>query len=273
MSNVFAKAKPVSNEKVEDDFIPGTGLFDTDIYAGTIKTVYIGKAANSQAVSVNFIIDINGKELRETIWTTNRDGGVTYKDKKTGDEKNLPGFNQVNSACMLIAGKELGEMDVEELTVKIYDFDAKKELPQAVDCFPEFHGEKCHVAVQRVTVDKQKKNEASGEYENTGETRDQNTIIKFFPADKLVTISEVAEYIKSLGASFDDTLADGHLLKAISKMDDEAGNYADKWLSSNKGQTYNKSSGAKAEGKAFKGGNSAGNSGGSSAKKTSLFDD
>ena len=35
----------------------------------------------------------------------------------------------------------------------------------------------------------------------------------------------------------------GHLLKAIRKVPDENGNYADKWLERNKGQTYDKSTG------------------------------
>jgi hypothetical protein len=272
MSNIFA-GKKAAAEKVEEDFMGGGGALDTDIYLATIKTAYIGKAAASDARNVTLLLDINGREVRQQIWVSNRAGEVTYKDKKTGDDKNLPGFNQINSLCMLLCSKEMGGMDVEELTVKLYDFTAGKELPQAVDCFTELHGEKVNVALQRQTVDKTAKNENTGNYEPTGEVRDQNEIVKFFPEDKLVSISEVAEFVRGLGGNFDVIVDAGEVGKAIANMPDEAGSYADKWLERNKGQTYDKSTGkGSSEGKAF-GSGSASGAATKAAKKTSLFDD
>lgn len=269
MSNIFSNAKPTA-EKVEDDYLGGGGAVDTDIYAGEIKYAYIGKAANSDARNVTLSIKLdNGKEVSRSIWMTNRNGDVTYKDKKSGDLKNLPGFNQVNSLCMLLASKEVGAMDVEEKTLSLYDFDAKKEVPQAVDCFVELHGERLNVAIQRQTVDKTAKNEATGDYEPTGETRDVNEFIKFFPEGGLVTISEVEQFVSSLGGDFNDVLADGDLDKAIAKMEDD-GAYATKWLEANRGQTWDRSTGKSAEGKSFKGGSSGG---GEKKKSASLFDD
>ena len=271
MSNIFAGKKSVSTDKVEDDFMGGGGALDTDVYTAKIKTAYIGKASASEARNVTLLMDVNGREVRQQIWVSNRSGEVTYKDKKTKEDRNLPGFSQINSLCMLVCSKEMGDMDVEELTVNIYDFDAKKELPQAVDCFTELHGETIQIALQRQTVDKTAKNDSTGGYEPTGEVRDQNEVVKFFPEDKLVTISEVAEYIKSLGGNFDEVLADGDMGKAIANMPDDAGAYAEKWLERNRGQTYDKSTGkGSTEGKSFsKGADKAA----STAKKTSLFDD
>jgi len=272
MSNIFSKAKPAAKAEVEDDFLGGGGVLDTDIYPIEIKYAYIGKAANSDARNLTICVKVNGsKEVTRKIWMTNRNGGVTYKDKKTGEEKNLPGFNQVNSLCMLIVSKEVGDMDVEEKTLSLYDFDAQKEVPQAVECFTELHGKKLQAAIQRQTVDKTEKNEATGEYEPTGETRDQNEFIKFFPEDRLVTISEVAHFVKSLGGDFEEVLSYGDLMKAINKMEDD-GDYAHKWLEKNRGQTYDKSTGKK-EGKAFKGGKSNSSGGGEKKQKSSLFDD
>jgi hypothetical protein len=270
MSNIFA-GKKAADDKVEDDFLGGGGVLDTDIYPATIKTAYIGEAQASDARNVTLLLDINGRQTTQQIWVSNRNGDVTYKDKKTGEAKNLPGFNQINSLCMLVCSKEMGEMDVEELTVNIYDFDAKKELPQAVDCFSELHGEKIQIALQRQTVDKNVKNESTGSYEPSGEVRDKNEIVKFFPEDKLVTISDVAEFVRGLGGNFDDVLNNRELGKAIAKMDESQSNYAEKWLKRNKGQTYDKSSGKKSgEGKSF----SKPGAGGSKAKaSTSLFDD
>lgn len=271
MSNVFA-GKKIAKDTIDEDYVPSGGLFDSDIYTGKIKTAYIGKAQASEARNVTLLIDIGGRELRSQVWVSNKSGDVTYTDKKTKEVKNLPGYNQMNSVALLVAGKNLGDLATEDLVVKLYDYDAKKELPQSVTCFTELHGEMITVAVQRQTVDKQKKNDNTGEYENTGETRDQNEIVKFFAAEKQVTISEIAEFIKSLGESFDDVVDSGHLLKAIRKVPEENGLYAEKWLKSNKGQTYDKSSGAKAAGKEFKSTSDGGSDSGKK-KASSLFDD
>ena len=271
MSNVFA-GKKIAKDTIDEDYVPSGGVFDTDIYQAKIKTAYIGKAQASEARNVTLLLDIGGRELRSQVWVSNKTGDVTYTDKKTKEVKNLPGYNQINALALLVAGKNLGDLTTEDLVVKIYDFDAKKELPQSVTCFTELHGELVNVAVQRQTVDKTKKNDNTGEYEPTGETRDQNEVVKFFAGDKLVTVSEVAEFIKSLGESFDDVVDSGHLLKAIRKMPDENGIYASKWLERNKGETYDKSTGKKAAGKSFTSQSESG-SGEGKKKASSLFDD
>jgi hypothetical protein len=270
MGNIFAKKKGVKSEKVEDDYIGGGGVLDTDVYSAEIKYAFIGKSSKSDARCLNLCLKIGSMEIQRMIWMTNGAGEVTYKDKKTGEEKNLPGFNQVNSLCMLLASKEVGDMDVEEKTLNLYDYESKKEIPQAVDCFTELHGLSLQVAIQKQIVDKTEKNENTGEYDPTGETRETNEFIKFFPEDRLVTISEVAHYIESLGGDFDDVLGDGDLGKAISQMTED-GAYAVKWLDKNRHQTWDRSTGKK-EGKSFGGGKSSGG-GSSEKKKSSLFDD
>lgn len=272
MSNIFAKKKGVKSEKVEDDFLGGGGVLDTDIYTATIKYAYIGKAQNSDARNLTLCLKINKTEITKSIWMTNRNGDVTYKDKKTGEERNLPGYNQVNSLCMLVCSKEVGDLDVEEKTLSIYDFDAKKEIPQAVECLTDLHDQTIQVAIQRQTVDKTEKNEATGDYDPTGETRDVNEVVKFFPETILVTISEVAHYIESLGGDFEDVLSEGDLLKAIAQMDED-GEYAAKWLEKNRHQTWDKSTGKKKEGKSFGGGSSAGGGETKAKAKSSLFAD
>lgn len=273
MSNVFSKAKPAA-AAIDEDYVGGGGLFDTDIYEAVIKTAYIGKASASESRNVTLLLDIKGRELRYSAWVSNKQGEVTYTDKKTKEVKNLPAYNQMNSLALLVAGKNLGELDTEELVVRLYDYDAKKELPQSVTCFTELHNETIAIAVQRQTVDKTKLNDTTKTYDPTGETRDQNEIVKFMVPEKLLTISEIAEFIKGLGEKFDDVVDNKLLLKAIKKVPAEQAIFAPKWLEKNKGQTYDKSVGAK-PGKAF---TSAGATGGSASgagasKASSLFDD
>lgn len=270
MSNIFANTKPVNNE-VEEDFMGGGGLFETDLYTGKIKVAYLLKASKSDAQSVNLVVDIAGKEYKSQTWVSNKTGGVTYKDKKTNEDRNLPGYNMMSSLMMLGASMELNDpaVNVEERTVKIYDYDAKKELPKAVSCFVDLHDVEIGIAIQKQTVDKTKKNDNSGVYEPTGETRDQNETVKFFDPEKFLTISEIDQHIKSLGGTLGDVLSSGDLDKAVAsmKVEDDRGAYATAWSDKNKGQTYNKAKGgAKEEGKSFGGGEAK------KEKAASLFD-
>ena len=272
MGNIFANTKPATKFEVEDDFIGGGGILDTDIYPATIKYAYIGKAKHSDARNLTLCLLIDGKiEVTRQIWMVNREGSVTRINPKTKKEENLRGYNQVNSLCMLLASKDISEMDQEEKVLNLYDFESKKEIPQTVDCFVELHGCELQVAIQKQIEDKTAKNESTGDWEPTGETREVNEFVKFYAKNCLVTLSEIANFIKSLGGDFKDVLADGELSKAIDKMEED-GAHASKWLPKNRGQVYDKSTG-KREGKSFTGGKSS--EGGSSNKKSkaSLFDD
>jgi hypothetical protein len=285
MANLF-KNKQGAGTKVEEDFVPsGFAALDTDIYAATVKMAYMAKSNSSDAQGLNLIfeIDNNGKKSEfsmagpmNCIWMTNAKGDITYpvKDrqtkKPTGDMKNLPGYDQVNSLFMLVLGKEVGEAEMEETTVKIYDFDAKKDLPVVVQHFPELTGVSVQLALQKVKEDKMKKNDSSGVYEPTGETREVNDLVKFFPGNRRVTISEVAEHIKSLGGKLDDVLESDEMEQVLDSMDEDAGEYATTWVEKNRGETRDKSSGKKAEGKSFGGGAKA-DPEASAAKKKGLF--
>jgi dimeric dUTPase (all-alpha-NTP-PPase superfamily) len=282
--NIFAGAKTAKDDAgIDDDYIRSGGAVETDIYEGTIKAMFNRGSTKSKAMSIIVMLDVAGKEVMSQTWVTNSDGGVTYKDKKDGDKpKNLPGFNQMNTLALLVTGKSLGELSMEERTLKLWDATAKAEVNQVVDCYVDLHGEKVQVAIQKQIVDKEKLVEGSNpaRYEPTGETREINEVVKYFPAEKLVTISEVAHYVKSIGESFDDLVEAGKLLKVISKTPAEAGSYAEKWLKQNKGNTWNRSKaggsgGSKGEGQSFGGAKSdAGESSGSGKKKaSSLFDD
>lgn len=282
--NIFAGAKTAKDDAgIDDDYIRSGGAVETDIYEATIKAMFNRGSTKSKAMSIIVMLDVAGREVMSQTWVTNSDGGVIYKDKKDGDKpKNLPGFNQMNTLALLVTGKSLGELSMEERTLKLWDATAKAEINQVVDCYVDLHGEKVQVAIQKQIVDKEKLVEGSNpaRYEPTGETREVNEVVKYFPADKLVTISEVAHYVKSIGESFDDLVEAGKLLKVISKTPDEAGSYADKWLKQNKGVTWNRSKaggsgGSKGEGQSFGGNKSSGDgeSGAGKKKASSLFDD
>ena len=272
MGNMFANKKPATALQVEDDFIGGGGVLDSDIYPATIKYAYISKAQNSDAHSLNICLLVNGKiEVTRPIWMTNREGNVTRINPKTKKEENLRGYNQVNSLCMLLASKDITEMEEEEKIINLYDFESQKEIPQTVKCFVELHGCDLQVAIQKQIIDKTAKNEQTNTWEPTGETRTINEFIKFYPADRRVTLSEIARFIESLGENFEEVFNSGNLSKAINKMGEDNGVHATEWLKKNRGEVYDRSKG-KTEGKSFAGKKSSG-SGSTKTTKTSLFDD
>ena len=172
------------------DRLGGASVFETGIYDGIVKVAYVGKASASNSQSVTVIVDISGREYKETIWVTTKDGNNFYPDKQDKTKKMpLPGFTTVDDLCLLTTGQPLSEQAAEEKVVSIYDFDLKKDMPTNVPVLTDLIGKPITLGIVRETVDKQKKNSA-GLYENTGETRDQNTIDKLFHTESGRTVAE-----------------------------------------------------------------------------------
>ena len=189
----------LSTEGLEEtgDRLGGGGILDAGGYTGTVKLAYVGKSSKTDAQSITVLVDVKGFEYRETFWITNRNGENFYADKKDPKKKMpLPGFTQVDDLCLLTTGFPLAQQDIEEKVVNLYDFDAKKEVPQNVPVLVDLIGKEIAMGVLRETVDKTKLNESTGSYDPTGETRDQNVVDKFFHAESLRTVTEVRQDIK-----------------------------------------------------------------------------
>lgn len=194
------------------DTLGGGGALESGVYDGVIKLAYAGVSRNG-ARSLTIHLDINGREYRETLYVTNREGKNYYERNK---KKNpLPGFTVANDLALLTTGLPLSEQDIEERVVKLYDFDAKAEVPTKVLAVISLHGKPVKVGIIKEIVDKNVKNGA-GEYVPSGETREQNTIDKVFHAE---TGKTVAEYTNKV----------------------EKAEFIHKWEERNKGQTRDRS--------------------------------
>lgn len=210
---VFGKLTTDGAEKVTDR-LGGNSLFETDVYEGQVKLAYVDKSSRG-AASLNVTIDINGQEYRETFWVTNAAGDNTYPDKNDKTKKHLlPGYIAANDLCMMTTELPLTELEAEDKVVEIYNFEAKKALPTNVKVFTEMHGQPVLVAIIKQTVNKQQK-DSQGVYQNTAETRDENTSEKFFHPETKQTLTEAIEGI-------------------------EGGIFMTKWLETNKGKTRNR---------------------------------
>lgn len=218
--SLFGNLKTEGLEEAEDRVGGNFGAVDTDVYLTTIAAFYHGKSPKG-AQFIQIIGKLpNGKELRNTVYITNQKGENFFmakdKDKKeTGKRAPLPGFTLIDDICMITTGKPLSEQDTEEKTVKVYDADAKKELPKSVPMLTDVVGKEVKLAVQKVLENKSDK--VGDEYVPNAETRELNEIVKAIHPELNMTIVEA-------------------------KNGADAPAYHDAWLESNKGKIRDKRS-------------------------------
>lgn len=189
--SLFGNLKTDGLEESQDRLGGGFQPLDTDIYDVTIKAFYAGKSGGgAHNISIIGVLP-DGKEYRETVYITNKKGENFFLNKDDKTKKvPLPGFTIIDDICLIVTGKPLAEQDFEEKTLNLWDFDAKKELPKAVQCATEVHGGKVKLGIWKKLENKNAKNEATGEYEPTAETREVNNIDKVYHPEMLLTVAE-----------------------------------------------------------------------------------
>lgn len=234
---LFKKFATEGVEKATDSL--GGSKIESDIYKLKIAVAYLGKS-DGGATSVNLVGKLNDTlDYRETIWITNKNGENFYvkNDKKFL----LPGFITIDDICQITTGKGLVDLEdsIEDKTVKIYDFEARKEMPKEVQVIAELNNVEVCVAIQRTLEDKTAKAD-NGDYVPTGETVERTNIEKAFDPDTMLTVVEAT---------------DGK----------EAGEFHTAWLEKNKGKVRDRT-----DKKAAKTGAPAA-SGNAAAPKKSLF--
>lgn len=240
----------VSNEGLEQekDTLGGGGLLESDAYGMKINYAYIHKSkSNAMALAIELEADGGGK-VREQLYFLSGDakGNKNYYERD-GKKMPLPGFSQANSLCQLTVGKELRELEdeIEDRVIKLYDFDAKEEVPTTVQMVTPLVGQRIMAGIKKVILDKTA-DQGGGNYQPTGETREANEIDKFFCARE----------------GFE-----GMTLNEITGK--EPAEFINKWLEKNKGNVHNKAKGAT-------GGTTAGapsTAGAAAAPSKSLFND
>ena len=189
----------ISKEGLEDsqDRLGGRVLFNSDVYDATIKAVY-GTISKSGAKAFNIIADIKGTEYRETAYITDSKGNNFFhgtqesnKDKKFP----MPGFTLIDDLCLLITGYPLDSQVIEDKVFKIYDFDAKAEIPKSVPMLVNLTGKEVTLAIVKILENKSQKSESTGKYEKIADTQEINNIDKIFHYETKKTVVEFREGI------------------------------------------------------------------------------
>lgn len=217
---MFDKLNDDGLEKKEDRVGGGGGFArDTDAYEMEIKIAYAGKSAQGAQFVAFVFNDTDGKEYRETFYITNRNGKnyfmVKDKDgKETGKKKALPGFDHVNDICLVTTEKPLSDQATEDKTVKVYDADAKAEVPKSVPVLIDLLGKKVYLAIYKKLENKSEK-DGSGGYTPIADTRDVNTVEKVFHYPSKVTVLEATSGADE--ATFYDNWVEAHKGKVQDK--------------------------------------------------------
>ena len=172
----------LSNDGLEEttDRLGGFNVRDTNVYPATIKVAYAGESQGG-AKNVTVVVNLPDGEYSETIYVTNKQGENWFLNQNDKTKKvPLPGFTTIDDICLVTTGNPLSAQPTEEKVVKVYDYDEKKELPKSVQVLVELTGKTVLLGIVKEVVDKSVKNDTTGEYEPTGETREQNIIAKVF---------------------------------------------------------------------------------------------
>lgn len=211
MSNLFGNAAAeLQGSEKEKDVLGGRALLQTNVYDGTLDVAYITKSTGG-ASAFNLVVDIDGKKVRETIYVTNREGGVTYT--KDGKKYPLPGYSLINALCKLTVGKEIPQLEFEKKLVKIYDWDQKKEVAKEVDVAVELTAKAVKLGIEFHRENKRAKDQA-GNYVPTAEVREFNTITRVFHP---TTNQTAAEYNAQAPAEFLGAWVKEYVGKVIDK--------------------------------------------------------
>lgn len=176
------------------DRLGGFQVHESGAYTGTIKAAYAGSTPKSKAQSVTIILDTEAGEYRETFWVSNKVNENFYT--KDGKKHLLPGFIIVNDTCLVTTDKELSQQVTEDKVMNVWDPESRKEQPTSVKMLVDLLGKTVTYGLLKQIVNKNEKDQATGEYVPTAETREENVTDKVFHHPTNLTIVEARQGIK-----------------------------------------------------------------------------
>jgi hypothetical protein len=192
MASIFGNLTTDGLEQAQDR-LGGFKVFESDAYTGVIKAAYGGKSARSNAQSVTVILDTDQGEYRETFWVTDKDNKNYFLNKQDNSKKvPLPGFVMIDDLCLVTTDKPLSQQATEDKVMKIWDVDAKKELPKSVPMLIELLGKRVTFGVIKEIVNKRAQ-DASGNYTEIADSVEQNSTDKVFHYPSNMTVVEARQ--------------------------------------------------------------------------------
>ena len=191
----------IANEK---DSVGGGVVLESNIYSAKVTLAYVTKSGGGALGLVISAKTTEGHDIKQTLWmTSGTEKGCKNYYEKDGQKNYLPGYLAANALALLTTGKEISGLETETKVVNVYNSDAKAEVPTKVEMVMDLLGKEILIGLIKQTVNKTKKDEVTGVYLPTGETRDENEIDKFFRASDRKTTAEIRAQVEE--AKFADT--------------------------------------------------------------------
>ena len=182
------------------DTLGGFSLLESGIYPATIRVAYAGRS-QSGAMNITLLADIEGKEYRETVYITNRNGENFFSDKNDGKKKPLPGFTIINDLCQIACDKPLNVIEPETKTLKVYSPELQKEVPTQVPVIMDLLNKKVNLAIVKEKRFKMQNSDKG--YVETDEIRESNAIQKVFDFDTKQTVYEIKHGVSETPLFYD----------------------------------------------------------------------
>lgn len=208
----FADVKQADTLEETKDYVGGSyAPLPSGVYDASIKYAYTGESRNG-AKSITFAFDIDGRELTETFYVTNRNKQTYYT--KDGKNYPLPAYTTVNDISRLaLKGKQITELTTSKKVLELYDWESRGKKKTAVDVFTDLIGQSITLGIKQVKDFKQVK-DASGNYVNGTDIREYNSIDKAFHPSHKKTVNELlakkdtASFIDEWRNKWDNTTDD-----------------------------------------------------------------
>lgn len=187
-------AAGIEDVKEDGDFLGGFGVLESGVVDTTIELAYVTVSdGGAKALNCTFKTT-DGRTLRQQFWMTSgtAKGCLPYfVNQKTLEKKFLPGYTIASHICLLAAGKRIATLPTEDKVINLYSYKESKEVMTKVDMVVDLLGKQITLGVVKQLVDKTKKNDQTGAYEPTGETRAENEVDKVFRTRDGMTVAEI----------------------------------------------------------------------------------
>lgn len=169
-------------EGQNEDFIPGGNfVLDTGIYPMTIELAYMGESRKGALNVTAWFKEVDGNRThRETFYVTSgkeKGQSNTYTDKRSGKKRLLPGMEAINQLAVITTGQPLSAQTPAAKTVKLWDFEERKELPKEVPVLTDMLQKPVLVCVTKRRENKRQN--VGGDWVDTNEDRVFNEASKF----------------------------------------------------------------------------------------------
>lgn len=214
MSNLFAKLQAKAQQtKTTDTDYSGKFTINTGAYPAKIRLAYLDASPKGAAfVALDVMLNINGKarQYKEEIYISNREGDLTYKDKKTGEYKPLPGFVTVDTLCKLAIDKPFAELDTETKKIKIKNRKTKQDENLDKEILMDLIGSEIILGISEEEHD-------HWDEDKVGETQLKNCITKVFSSDELTLPEKDAKAEPKYLASWKEQNNDKVVMRAKNK--------------------------------------------------------